>query len=427
MTRNKILWLSDSPLTCTGYGRVSTEICNNLKDWEVHYQGHNYMGQPIPPGMTMKDGTKFDFWIHGAGREQYCKDLIGPRLQKYQPKIFSILLDTFMLYPWLLDMNFSPAKSLFYFPSDGGGRLPLGCEAIIKHMDKGVAMAKFGQKQIKEIHGIDVDYIPHGIDETIFYPMADADKQKLKAEFEVKTITGMKIKGFLKDKFVIGCVSRNQGRKMLDRMIMAFADFCKDKPDAILYFHSDPMDAAAVFNMIELIKELGIENRVCFSSMKFFEGFDYKDMNKVYNLMDVFFLSTSGEGFGIPTIEAAACSIPSVVTDYTTTYELIVENGQCGLPVRLSGVKEKMSDMMAAGKSMKEIDKAMENGTIIGSWNVRRGIMSISDAVVQLNKLYESPEMRKEFGDVGRAKVLKEYTWTVVMEKWNKLFEEMIS
>ena len=33
-------------------------------------------------------------------------------------------------------------------------------------------------------------------------------------------------------------------------------------------------------------------------------GFDWNQMNEVYNLMDVFFLSTSGEGFGVPTIEA---------------------------------------------------------------------------------------------------------------------------
>ena len=28
--------------------------------------------------------------------------------------MFGILLDTFMLYPWLLNMNFAPAKSVFY-------------------------------------------------------------------------------------------------------------------------------------------------------------------------------------------------------------------------------------------------------------------------------------------------------------------------
>ncbi len=49
--------------------------------------------------------------------------------------------------------------------------------------------------------------------------------------------------------------------------------------------------------------------------------------------MDIFLLTTSGEGFGIPTIEALACEVPCVITDFTTTYELLMDDGQCGIPV----------------------------------------------------------------------------------------------
>ena len=135
--------------------------------------------------------------------------------------------------------------------------------------------------------------------------------------------------------------------------------------------------------------------------MNFFKGFTYKQMNDVYNVMDVFFLSTSGEGFGVPIIEAAACGIPSIVTDYTTTKELLMENGQCGIPVKIKG-------------------------EICGSWNVERGIMCEDTAAEALKTYYDNPELRKQHGKVGREKVLKYYSWDIVIHVWNDLINKMV-
>lgn len=426
---SNLLWLSDSPLTPTGYATISTNICNRLSnEWNIHYMGHNYIGLNQSPGdVKVLDGNRNKFTLYGMGREGYCKDLILPRIQILQPKVFGILLDTFMLYPWLLDMNFSPAKSIFYFPSDGGGGLPLNCENIIRHMTVGVAMSKFAQRQAKEYYNIDTEYIPHAIDEKVYYPLPEEDRINLKKNFEVMTISGGIVKNVLANKFVVGTVSRNQGRKMLDRMFKAFEIFCRDKPDAILMLHSDPFDAAAVFDMPSLIRRYKLENRVVFSPMKFFEGRDYKKMNEVYNVMDVFLLPTSGEGFGIPIIEAMACKVPPVVTDYTTTPELLVENGLCGLPVKLAGVIElNMSEALyERGFNLQQIDMILNNGTITGSWNVERALMDINDCVVQLNKLYYDRNLLKQLGNVGREKVLKYYTWDKVIEDWRRLLNRM--
>ena len=70
--------------------------------------------------------------------------------------------------------------------------------------------------------------------------------------------------------------------------------------------------------------------------MKFYDGFDYQRMREVYNLMDIFLLTTSGEGFGVPLIECQACGIPAIATNYTTTSELLCEDGISGIPVKLS-------------------------------------------------------------------------------------------
>ena len=386
-----ILWLSDSALTVTGYATISWNICNKLAEagHEVHYIGHNYIGQTIPPGLKLQDGTEMKFWIHGGSPQPYAQNLIMPMIKKYNIDVFGILLDTFMTYPWLLNLDFSPAKSIFYFPSDGGGGLPLGCENILKKMNCPVAMARYGMRQCKELYNLDTKYIPHAIETSIYYPLSPEEKEKCKAKFG------------LQGKFVVGCVQRNQGRKMPDRMIKSFAMFCKDKPDAVLFLHTDPYDVAAPFDMINLINRYKINNRVIFSGMNFFNGFDYKKMNEVYNAMNIFFLTTSGEGFGIPTIEAAACGIPSVVTDYTTTQELLIEDGQCGLPVKLAS-------------------------ELTGSWNVERAIMDDEHGVECLNKLYYDKELREQLGKTGIEKVNKIYTWKGVGKQWCDLVEELV-
>lgn len=398
---NKILWLSDSPFTNTGYSTISRNVLNGVSDeFETHFQGHNYIGQALPPGVTLKDGFTFKFTVYGTGREGYCKDVTIPRIQTLKPNVYVVLLDTFMLYPWVMDMNFAPAKSVFYFPSDGGGGLPQDCDRLLRHFDVAVAMSKFGQQQAKEVHGLNVEYIPHAVDHNNYRPLSKIEKEIVRREMLVLSVTGVPMRGYLADKFVVGVVARNQGRKMLDRTIKAFAEFCKDKPNAVLFMHSDPYDAAAIFDITFLIRRYHLENRVCFSNARFFENLDYKDMNKVYNVMDVFLLSTSGEGFGIPIIEAMSCEIPVVATDYTTTKELIIDDGICGISVPISA-------------------------EITGSWNVERAVISVPETVEALNTYFRSTSLRVEHGRNGREKVLRQYSWDVVIPQWKELFRRL--
>lgn len=386
----RILWLSDSPLTCTGYSTISWNILNRLEEQghECFFIGHNYIGQAIPKGLKLEDGTEYKFKLLGGSPRPYASDLLMPYIQKYKPDVFGILLDTFMCFPWLLSLDFSPAKTIFYYPSDGGGGLPLGCENILKKVNYPVAMARFGQRQVKELYNMDTRHIPHAVDTKNYYPLPKEQKEELRRKYG------------LQGKFVIGVVARNQGRKMLDRTIKTMALFAKDHPDAILLMHTDPRDVASPFDMLQLVQRYKIHNRIIFTGMSFFNGFDYKQMNELYNVMDVFLLTTSGEGFGVPIIEAMACEVPVIATDYTTTQELLIEDGECGIPVKLSS-------------------------ELTGSWNVERAIMSDDDAVKVLKELYDNPELRIKLGKMGKEKVDKLYNWEKVGRDWNDLINQI--
>ena len=129
-------------------------------------------------------------------------------------------------------------------------------------------------------------------------------------------------------------------------------------------------------------------------------GFTEKEMGDLYNLFDVFALCTSGEGFGIPTIEAMACEIPVVATDFTTTKEIVLDNK--------AGIAAKVAE------------------TIIGTYNVQRAIADKKDFADKLQIMFDDENMRKEFGRNGRKAVVEKYSWKVVMPRWVDAFREAV-
>ena len=399
--------LSDSPFIPTGYSDQSKQLANYLteKGHEVHFLANSYQGTTLS-NATLDDGTKFDFKIYGSGYQAYFADKISQHLKDTKSDIFFILLDTFMLYPWFLDIDFSPAQTIFWYPSDGGGGMPVNCDQILRKVQKPIAMAQYGQKQVKDYYNIDAGHVPHGTDPNLFRRVSDVDKEILKAKYG------------LQGKFVIGVVARNQPRKFLDRT-MKTMNILKDRiPNAVLFLHLDPNDPAQIFNIRGLIARYNLENRVIFSGMSALKGFPRADMNDVYNVMDCFFLSTSGEGFGIPIIEAMSAEIPVVATDYTTTPELVINNNS-GFGVKLAGVDT--IDMFKT--NLKDYDSLAANGTLTGSWEVERAFCDINDAANKIETLYKNPELCKQLGENGRKAVLNKYSFK---EHVGPLFEKIM-
>jgi len=410
--QKRLTILSDSPFIPTGYSDQSKKLADYLqkRGWDIHYLANAYQGQTITHA-KLEGGRELNYTIYGQKMQPYFADIMSPHLKETNSDGFLILLDTFMLMQaGFMNIDTAPATTFFWYPSDGGAGLPIGCENILKKIDNPVAMAEFGQKQVKDYHNIDSLHIPHGVDAKMFYRLPDDQRNQLRAN-----------RG-LQDKFVIGVVARNQPRKFLDRTIKAMRHVADKIPNAILFLHLDPKDPAQMWNIESIIKRYNLENRVVFSGMSALKGFPYEEMNNVYNVMDCFFLSTSGEGFGIPIIEAMSCQVPVVATDYTTTPELVIKNN-AGLGVNLAGVET--IDWFKTHS--KEYDNLVTNGTMTGSWEVERGIMDIKHAAEQIEYLYNNPEKAQEMGVNGRKAVLEKYDFeTKVGPAWEKLLLEKL-
>jgi len=408
--KQKIVILSDSPFLPTGYSDQAKQLAKHLTDagHEIHYFANAFNGATIKRA-ELVDGTIFDYTIYGELTQSYFANSMRQLLTEIKPDKFIILLDTFMMFQSkFLNQDTSPAETYFWFPSDGGGGLPKDCENILRKIDNPVAMAKFGQKQVKDYYDLDVKHIPHGCDSSRFYRLPDEQRNALR------------IKWNLHDKFVIGVVARNQPRKNLDRTIKSMKLIAEKIPNAVLLLHMDPNDPAGqMFNLNSLIKKYGLENRVVFTGMEAHKGFPGSEMINVYNLMDMFLLTTSGEGFGIPIIEAMSCQVPVLATDYTSTPELVLNN-QAGLGINLSGVEP--IEMFEV--DTKDYDTHAFSGTMTGSWEVERASCDINDCVNKTEWMFKNPEACKLMGENGRKAVLEKYDSKIVFKQWEDLLNE---
>jgi glycosyltransferase involved in cell wall biosynthesis len=397
------MFMGDSILIPTGYANIIRNITKRLSkndDYEVQQFAWAYTGRPMYANfdkMFLADSPQkhSTLMIPTSMRTQWGEDLLLPMVNKYKPDLFFAVADSFMLQ-YMLNSDLSPSKTLFYFPSDGHP-FPLGCEKVVKKFHYPVAMSKYAQQQAIDDYGItNCDYIPCGVETSTFFPYPD----DVKAGLRRKWTSRLNID--LQDKFIVGAIARNQGRKDVPGMIKAFANFAQNKHDAVLLLHMDPNDPASYgIGLFDLINRLKIGAKVAFTGMKWFEGFPENEMNELYNLFDTQLSLNTGEGFGITTIEGFAAKVPIIMTDFTTFKEIVSDNN-AGLPIKIAG-------------------------EICGSFNVMRAFGDKEHAAEQLQYYYDNRSVMKQHGENGYKAVQRDYSWdTVVYPKWFKKIEGIL-
>ncbi len=247
----RILWISDSPDTPSGFGNVTRFVCEGLArrghsvsiiGWQTK-QEQDWNGCKVFPAMGML-GSRSLF----------------PHLVRYRPEIVIALGDVWWL-PYFAaphvrrQMQLTDTPWALYFPIDGdmaGGGLPQSWIQMLTEVDVPIAMSEFGRDAAAKA-GIHCHYIPHGVDSSHFYPPQD----RAQAKADVDTA----------GRFLILSDSRNQPRKMLPRLLDIFAKFAAGRPDALLHLHTDPDDEFTKSGIYSYdvradLRHLGIESQV---------------------------------------------------------------------------------------------------------------------------------------------------------------------
>lgn len=177
---------------------------------------------------------------------------------------------------------------------------------------------------------VTVTYVPHGINEDIFYPIRVTDKtisllqtQKNDAGEDINVeivkkdselIEELKLKLFGNDipEFVVLYVNRNIRRKLPGDVVLAYKEFCdKLSPEqskkCALVMHTQPVDESGT-DLFAVVNAL-CPYRVVFST----DRLDPKFMNLVFNFSDVVINLASNEGFGLGTCEGMMAGVPIIV------------------------------------------------------------------------------------------------------------------
>jgi glycosyltransferase involved in cell wall biosynthesis len=175
-----------------------------------------------------------------------------------------------------------------------------------------IAMSRFGQEMLADLDPL---YVPHGVDTQAFRPY---DRDAVRAQV-----------GVPKDAFVVGMVAANKGRpsrKGFQQALEAFRAFRASRDDALLYLHTSVSpDAAMGENIPGLLQSLGIPAESVMVADQYrmlLNPFPQTTMGMIYSSLDVLLNPAMGEGFGVPVIEAQACGVPVIVTDFSAMREV---------------------------------------------------------------------------------------------------------
>ncbi len=386
----RILWVSDSPDTPSGFGNVTHFVCRGLASrghdvsiigWQTQ-EHHELSGCKVYPSL---------------GR--LGSEAVYPFLLRNRPEIVIALADVWWL-PYFSSphvrrqMELTGTPWALYFPIDGdmeGERLPVSWTELLRDVDVPIAMSRYGQRIVQQ-NGLTCDYIPHGVDLDVFSPPPDREA--------TKATIGMA------GQFLVLSDSRNQPRKLLPRLLDVFARFAATRPDARMHLHTDPDDEFTKSGIYSYdvradLRHLGIESKVTFTpglSMKRGGGVPLKELAAYYRAADVHLLASSGEGFGLPTLQAAAAGVVPIAGAYSASRELAEGHGE-----------------------VIDISEWSEN-----EFGIRRALIDVDNAVQKLAKFYDDRALLAERSASSRRFAM-DYGWDLVVNQWEQLLRSVAS
>lgn len=342
----RVLICGYSPRTHTSYGTIIKQLWERLaRTGEFEICQHAWFDIPsvgevnwkLYPTKTSVNGNRISF----DENDKYGEASFEAVLKEFNPDIVWCLSDIYMS-KYIDRYKRKYGFKLIRWTLTEGEPVDRTNIPYIQEADLCVGVTKYSCDKWSEITGESYPYIYHGVDSKYFRPVSKEKK------LEIRQVVTQGNVG--PEDFLISYVGRNQARKRPwlpfqivhylskgawgysadNRPILLPWDpvtkthhsagsgietFVKPMP-VKLWMHS--VDDGTRWNYELLEQEWDIGGRLIrtagYSDLK---GLSFDDMCAIYNQSDAIHMLSGSEGFGVPIIEAAACGVPSVYTDYS--------------------------------------------------------------------------------------------------------------
>lgn len=316
MPKGSISWFSNSPDAPTGYGVQTKQVVKRLldDDYKVAILS-NYGREGVDGEVRVGNHVIPEF---ARGSDAYSQDVTNLNYQMWKAKNPGMPSALITLYDvWIMKGAYKDAVIGSWVPIDHHPVPPLVLEWLARPNVMPIAMSKFGQKLIQDA-GVDAEYVPHAV-ERVFQPTEMIGKE-----------TNREYLGFSPEDFVVGINAANKAnglvhRKAFAENLLAFSIFAKNHKNAKLYLHTDMFGTHNGWALTPLLESVGIttEQVVFVDQVAYRKGISQHILAGIYSAFDVYLGCSYGEGFGVGTIEAQACGVPVIVSNFAASTELV--------------------------------------------------------------------------------------------------------
>jgi glycosyltransferase involved in cell wall biosynthesis len=309
----RISFLSNHPATATGYGTQTAQLTRRLvadghqvaiiNNYGVAGQISEWEGIPVFP----------------QGWDGYSNDVAVAHHTAWSmaDSVPSILFTLYDVWVYQDNDQFDDVERIVsWVPIDHVPMPPKVLAWCERPNVTPVAMSKFGSQQLAAA-GVEHFYVPHAIEPVFTRTDTLPDGKDFR-----------EAAGVPRSAHLTCIVAANKGvlpnRKSFGEMFSAWSVFAANHDDAVLYVHSSHGGGRDQIDLRVLAKACGIEDRVLFADQYALRlGIDPAVLAAIYSTSDVLLASSAGEGFGIPVIEAQACGLKVIVSDFSAQPELV--------------------------------------------------------------------------------------------------------
>jgi|688.fasta_scaffold00819_31 glycosyltransferase involved in cell wall biosynthesis len=432
MRKKRILFCSEATFLNTGYATYTREILSylystgkyELAEMASYGEKNDPRAKNIPwkfyGVIPNQHSSKEEIdQYHSHPTAQFGELMFEPVCLDFKPDIVCDIRDF-----WMLDFQerspFRPFFKWCIMPTVDARPQARQWISTYQSADACLTYSEWAGEVLKQQSGGKINYIG------ISSPSAHSAYQPIKNKTQLRIDMGVD-----PDAKIIGTVMRNQRRKLYPDLFETFRillDKVEDNSKYMLYCHTSYPDLG--WDIPELLQQYGLSSKVLFtyicpqtnkpfvslfrgavtqspftnqfgatlSNVK--NGVEYEDLSKIINLFDIYVQYANCEGFGLPQVEAAACGVPVMATDYSAM-ESVVRNLK-GIPIK-----------------PKTLYKELETGCL----------RAVPDNDLAANKLLEFFNLtnaeRNKMSQETREAFIEHYQWNKSGDAWANYFDSV--